>query len=153
MARITPDECRYALRTLSSIQLDDGTLNSTRFIPWAEAKIDALLAEAALTYIDMEAYQCTLICSAQIDLVCMKVINSAPKEDLFSVGPHNPKEKKEELRKGIIDTLQKSYENNLIDAGIKLKRYGFSHVGGDNFHADGKDSRNTNVKNSFSVWG
>jgi hypothetical protein len=151
--RITPTEVRQRLRKLNTTQLDDTTLNSKAYIPYAEAKTDSWLARGSVTYASLAAYQQVLIDAAEIGICAARVLAYAPEESLFLIGPFNPITVSVKDRVALIEEIEKEILDDLSAAGVKLSRCYISFSGGSDYEPDGYDSTQIDYSTTnYSLW-
>lgn len=85
--RISGDEVRARLRTLTSFEISDTTLATAAYIPAAEAWLNIVLSNNGTTYSGSDATnEQPLLKAAQIAFCCNIVIASAPERSVETAG-------------------------------------------------------------------
>jgi hypothetical protein len=141
--RITPDDVRAKLR-MESTEISDAVLNSTVYIPAAEAEIDALLAAGSVTYADLDSYKQTLVDTAEILFACAAVITDPPMENFTVSVIKSDRVKGDEKIKQANALREKGYEYLLRAGVVRFLDYG-GVTGGSDYEIDGNDATNLNL--------
>ena len=151
---ITENEVIARLRSLDGIDVTDDILQSTSYIPVADAYFNTLFNVDSFVLSGWSANKQTLAKAAEIAYVCMIVINDAPKElfkgALSEFKGFNPEEKKLAL-----DRLKAECDRYLGRLGYSMEVFGGGVVGGGNYVNDTYNSKNIDFSDTeydFDPW-
>jgi len=153
MANITGAQVRNRLRTLTSVEVSDTLLSDALYLDASDSWMNLILANnGAGSYSDLSDDKKAMCKVAQCAWVCLRIITSAPVDNV-NAGPIKIAETN---KAEIIKAFTNEIEETLGMLGYTINGAFVMSYGSDDYAPNGTDSRNisfTDQENGdFSVW-